>query len=414
MPEKIRIGLVLQGGDAWRGGLEYFANLIRALRPFEERGEVEVSWFAHDADRAAFSEAVPRFAEGAVEPPRTAYGIPPWRRAWNRINRRSRRGRPPLQRRARDLGIDFLYPYFHPYEPAAGETRALATAAWIPDFQHRHLPEFFPAEECRARDRVQSRAARHADCMVLSSRAAEADFRDFHPGARSRTAVLHFHTIAPAAWFEADPAPVLADFGLPARFFFCANQFWMHKDHATAFRAIHVLKRRGVDATLVCTGQLNDYRQPGYVDALRQLVVDLGIDDRIALLGLIPRSRQVQLFRQAIAVVQPSLFEGWSTVVEDCRALGKPVLLSDIPVHREQSPVGCRFFEPRSPESLADVMEAAWRDLPAGPQPADEAAARARGGAAVDAFARQFLDIAADTVRLGPPGPARGRPGSSV
>ena len=34
--------------------------------------------------------------------------------------------------------------------------------------------------------------------------------------------------------------------------------------------------------------------------------------------------------------MQPSLCEGWGTVLEDAKVLDKAVLLSDIPVHREQ------------------------------------------------------------------------------
>jgi len=43
------------------------------------------------------------------------------------------------------------------------------------------------------------------------------------------------------------------------------------------------------------------------------------------LLGLMVRSQ---------AMILPSLYEGWSTALEEAKALGKDCLVSDIQVHR--------------------------------------------------------------------------------
>ena len=59
--------------------------------------------------------------------------------------------------------------------------------------------------------------------------------------------------------------------------------------------------------------------------------------------------------RASIAVINPSLIEGWSTTVEEAKSLGVPLILSDIPVHREQNQE-VMFFDPRSARSLAETM----------------------------------------------------------
>jgi glycosyltransferase involved in cell wall biosynthesis len=60
-----------------------------------------------------------------------------------------------------------------------------------------------------------------------------------------------------------------------------------------------------------------------------------------------------------VAIVNPSLSEGWSTNVEEARALGVPMVLSDIAVHREQA-AGCAvFFDPDSAGSAADALQRA-------------------------------------------------------
>jgi glycosyltransferase involved in cell wall biosynthesis len=98
--------------------------------------------------------------------------------------------------------------------------------------------------------------------------------------------------------------------------------------------------------------------------------------------------------RRALAIVQPSLFEGWSTVVEDARALGRPCLLSDLAVHREQDPPGARFFDPRSPEALAELLAEVWEKWPAGPDFEEERYAHARALVRLDRVGLRFLEIA--------------------
>lgn len=56
------------------------------------------------------------------------------------------------------------------------------------------------------------------------------------------------------------------------------------------------------------------------------------------------------------ALLNPSRFEGWSTTVEEAKAAGTPMILSDIPVHREQAP-NARFVGQDDAPALADAIE---------------------------------------------------------
>ena len=54
-----------------------------------------------------------------------------------------------------------------------------------------------------------------------------------------------------------------------------------------------------------------------------------------------------QIMRRSLAVLQPSLFEGWSTTLEEARSIGKRTIVSDIAVHREQDLHTAMYFRPR-------------------------------------------------------------------
>jgi glycosyltransferase involved in cell wall biosynthesis len=138
-------------------------------------------------------------------------------------------------------------------------------------------------------------------------------------------------------------------------FFYLPNQFWKHKNHRIVFEALSILKRTGKNPCVVCSGRLSDYRNQGHIDQLKDFIRSNELN--VKLLGLIPFEAVAVLMRNSLAVINPSLFEGWSTTVEECKSLGKRLILSDIPVHREQDPLNCIYFDPKDPHELAQIIE---------------------------------------------------------
>jgi hypothetical protein len=130
------------------------------------------------------------------------------------------------------------------------------------------------------------------------------------------------------------------------------------------------------------------------MDIILQAISTYGLANQIYLLGLIPKIDQIQLMRHSLAVIQPSLFEGWSTVVEDARCLGKKIILSDIPVHMEQDPPDSVYFDRYSPQQLADLISEWWMNLPSGVNSELENLALKRSEQDVKQYGYQFLEIA--------------------
>jgi hypothetical protein len=64
--------------------------------------------------------------------------------------------------------------------------------------------------------------------------------------------------------------------------------------------------------------------------------------------------------RQSIAVINPSFCEGWSTTVEEAKAIGARLLLSDLNIHREQTNGEAYFFDPFSTASIVGTLEECW------------------------------------------------------
>jgi glycosyltransferase involved in cell wall biosynthesis len=299
-------------------------------------------------------------------------------------------------------GVDFLYPLTYDNAYNLGIRFPLGNvgcswAGWIPDFQHRHLPDLFSDKERNKRDAGIQALIQEATTVVLSSQSSATDFRNFYPDYKGKDSVLSFRTFPDPAWYEDFHDETLS--WLPRRYFVICNQFWSHKNHALVFRALELLAHRGIRPVLVCTGSLVDYRLPEHTDRLLQQTHRAGIGSQVVILGLVPRRLQIEIIRRSLAVIQPSLFEGWSTVVEDARVLGKATFLSDLDVHREQNPPGAKFFQRNDADDLAALLEEGWTALHPGPDRDAERRAWSIANEDIVKIGREFLAMAERSLR---------------
>jgi glycosyltransferase involved in cell wall biosynthesis len=253
-------------------------------------------------------------------------------------------------------------------------TAGVRTIGWIPDFQHRHLPHYFTEEERHNRDRLFQILSERADVVLLSSRTAHGHFAAFAPHHVYKARVVSFPSLLAFESPAGDPTGTRRKYHLPEKFALVVNQLWVHKNHELVVEGLRRLRRKGVRIPVVMTGVPADHRDPGnrLLSRLLQSVATSGLSDQVTLLGEVPRDDVIDLMRAAEIVIQPSRFEGWSTVVQDAKALGRPLLCSDIPVHREQVPGATGFFPCDEPDVLADLLASHWQTLSPGPDFARE------------------------------------------
>jgi glycosyltransferase involved in cell wall biosynthesis len=394
----LRVAVLALGGPEWTAGRVYVCNLLRALELLPDEERVPFCLVLPPSSRASdLSELgadhvrVRRFAFRTTDSPinklrgakRSLTGRK-WPHSLEGVMSQTKSGVifPALA----SLGREFPVPW----------------VGWIPDFQHKRLPQFFSEEDLRNRDQQFQKIVDDARQVVVSSEDARRDLVRWFPAGSKTVSVLSFVSVSSKEWYEENPAQVAAQFGLPAKFLIFPSQFWIHKNHRVLFEAIRILRDMGFsDICLVSTGHTHDSRHPLYFAILKKHLEKLNLNGHVRILGLLPRQVQIQLLRRAVAVIQPSLFEGWSSLVEDARTLGKRIYVSDIPVHREQHPDEAVFFDPDRPEELAELLARDWPDLKPGPDLVCENEAHAQERSRAVAFARVFQGILARTTANG-------------
>ena len=269
---------------------------------------------------------------------------------------------------------------------------------WIPDLQHLHLPKFFTPKQIADRNRSCQELCDRCTRVVVSSQCSLDDLHTFAPSSRQKADVLSFVAMPP----QLDPQHTLAEmqatYHFDAPYFLLPNQFWAHKNHRVVIRALQVLKAQNRPVVVLSTGETRDLRNPTYFSDLMHIAEEARVLDCFRVLGAIPSRHLAVLMHHAMGFINPSLFEGWSTSVEEAKSMGRKIILSDIPVHREQAPQRGVFFNPDDPEGLARILDAARREY----EPAIEQhclqEARLQLPTRLKAFALQYSQIVGKTL----------------
>jgi glycosyltransferase involved in cell wall biosynthesis len=199
------------------------------------------------------------------------------------------------------------------------------------------------------------------DKVIISSFDIFKDLKKFHPNYTCQVEVLRFTAVLPA-FNDLNVQSVKAKFDITKPFVITPNQFWVHKNHLLLFKAAKILKERGIDFQMIFTGGTSVEKDFTYFQSLEIFIEKNDLRNQIKILGIIDRSDQLILMKHSVAIVQPSLFEGWSTLVEESKALSKYIIVSDIAIHREQIKDNCAFFDPNDEIELSNILEKGFLD----------------------------------------------------
>ena len=345
-----KVGLTfLTNYKQWAGGVIYILNIIHALKLLEDDQKPELYIYYHTdspiEDIKEIGYPYIKFFHVNTAPPF-------WKKCANYASVRVF-NKPLLTAKLADV----IYPDFHLLSYGK---KALH---WIPDLQHYYLPQMSSEQEVRSHLKYHHSISQKDGVIVFSSEDAMNDFKKFYPDHKCRLRLLRFASTVPEPASD-NIKPILDKYDLFVPYFMAPNQFWKHKNHGVVIKAIAMLKQTQLHFKVVFTGSQNDHRNKDYFTELKNLIVSEQLEPYIQFLGFIDRKEQLTLMNNAIAIVQPSLFEGWSTVVEDAKAINQYIILSDLNVHREQGNQNCRFFDPHNPQELAKIMEQTLRHKP--------------------------------------------------
>lgn len=347
MTKRTRIGFYYIWDKSWMGGVYYARNLLKALNTLDDEDKPFIDVYCRSM--AAFEDL-----RKNTDYPYLAVIIINDEAFYKKVYRKivgtlfGFKARCKVNMFKIHSEDEIIFPYGF-----GSATNKLVY--WCPDFQEKYLPELFPKETIKGRDLSIRAIAERGIPIVFSSHDSENDFKRFYPEYSNKTFVVHF-AVDHADFSHVNIENLKLKYGIKGNYLLCANQFWKHKNHLFLFKAYYKALQKGLNLQLVCTGKLQDNRNPKYIEEVQCFIAENNLSEKILLLGLIDSDELHCLMKNSYAVVQPSLFEGWNTTVEDCKALNKFVFLSDLPVHREQTKANVCFFSPHEEDDLCQKL----------------------------------------------------------
>lgn len=343
MAEGKQIGIVYNYNEDWIGGTYYIQNLIRSLNYLPKKEQIKLHILTKD--KSLFQELQKvtgyphlKFIRYKPHYNKTELFV-------NKVTQKLFKKKVLIKK----IKLDWIFPL---YRIPQDLQHIQELIFWIPDLQEKYLPNFFSPEEVENRHECYENMVALNHPIVFSSHAALKDFKTFYPDSKNQKQIIPFAVVHPDLWSK-NCKEVKAKYRIEGEYFFSPNQFWQHKNQIAIIEAAKILKDKGIAIKIIFTGKEHDYRNPDYVSNLKQKVVDYELEKEIIFLGFIDRIDQLILMKNAQAVIQPSLFEGWSTVVEDAKALNQTLIVSNIAVHQEQLEDKAYFFTPNNYKELA-------------------------------------------------------------
>ncbi|MCF8320858.1 MAG: glycosyltransferase family 4 protein [Flavobacterium sp.] len=355
MDNRIRkkIGILFNFSGSWLGGVYYIQNIIKAINYLEDKDKPEIVVFYSD-ELSGFAKEI-EYQYLKIVPLVFINSYTGFIKSW--ILRKNVFVRDIIDK----YNLDGVYPlYNHPLKDKFLEGKTLA--AWFPDLQHKFYPKYFNRINLIFREARVKLILKNASVLVVSSNDVASHFHQFYAIPKTlKIHVLPFVSLIDDFSFD-NAKELLEKYELPDVYYMVSNQFYEHKNHMVVFKALSHIKKNNVKVAIVFTGKMEDYRNSGYMDRLKSEIKENGIEDCIHLLGVIPRQDQLCLLKNSKAVIQPSCFEGWSTVIEDAKSLQVPVIASNIAVHKEQLEEKGLYFDPNNALDLAQLLQNFYKE----------------------------------------------------
>lgn len=218
------------------------------------------------------------------------------------------------------------------------------------DTGHRTIPEFpemrAGADSWAQREALCRQMLPQASAVVVGNQAGADEVTQLFGVRAERVAQLPFPNpdfsglaAVKPAWLPAEP------------YFLYPAQFWPHKNHHTLIRALALLARQPVAASLVFVGS-----DKGNTAYLRAVAAELGVAARVHFGGFVARGELKALYENAAGLAFASLLGPNNLPPQEAAVLGCPVILSDLPGHREQLGPGALYAAPLAPEAWAAAM----------------------------------------------------------
>lgn len=212
------------------------------------------------------------------------------------------------------------------------------------DFQHKYFPNFFAQSELTLRENRFKYYSKITNLTIICiSEETKKDLIKFYDIGNSKVVVkpLYFSRLR-------ENTIKVNKLNIGKKFFFYPANFWPHKNHEILIIAFNnfLKKNPNNDYVLVLTGDNLK------TSSVQLLCKKLKIQNKVLMLGFVSTEEIKWLYENCYCLIFPSLFEGFGIPLVEAVSFGKPVVCSDLEIHKKILGSAAIYFNPKVPEDI--------------------------------------------------------------
>lgn len=225
----------------------------------------------------------------------------------------------------------------------------------LQDLMHRYEPDFPEVKESYEwREACLKCQIKYADYILTDSELGKKQLQESYLKKRRRNPnVVSLPYVVPEHIGEKREEPI----DVPDKYIFYPAQFWKHKNHINLIKAIQLLQKSIDDIHLVLVGS-----EKNCFEEIETYIVENRLENYVTILGFVNNENITYLYKHAVGLVMPSYFGPTNIPPLEAMALGCPVAVSNKYAMPEQVGKAGLFFNPDSPEEIAECIRMLWTD----------------------------------------------------
>ncbi|KAB2851597.1 MAG: glycosyltransferase family 4 protein [Ignavibacterium sp.] len=222
------------------------------------------------------------------------------------------------------------------------------------DLQELHYPENFNSQERVHRAINNRKSLSFSSHIIVSYNHVKEDIVELFEIDKNKISVCPPRFSE--NWFttkeETDWSSLVNKYSISNKYLLYPAATWPHKNHLRLLEALKEVQKRIPDIKLICTGNKTDY-----YSSIEKKLKELGLEDSVKFLGIVPEEDLIGLYKNTSLVVIPTLYEAGSGPLYEAMRYEVPVICAKTTSLPETIGDERFMFDPKNTEDLANLID---------------------------------------------------------
>ncbi len=278
---------------------------------------------------------------------------------------------------------------FCPFTDPVFHQKNIPTVSIIYDLQYLSYPMFFSFDELLHRNQVIKHACSKASKLVAISDYSKNRTLETQKLSENKIKAIPI-SLSKRLEDKLNPSKTLEKYQLIAqKYLIYPANFWKHKNHEMLLLAFQqAIREANLDIKLVLTGAPCERQK-----FLKNAVEKQGLSDRVIFLDYVSNDELASLLKNSLALIFPSLYEGFGMPIVEAMALGVPVLCSNVTSLPEVAGDAAILFTPQSLDSMKKAIMEVYENHSQREEMIHKGYQQAKQFSDVHQMAKDYLDV---------------------